>query len=81
MRKIYREKKERYINGNRNNFVHLLAFNLNRKGVPLHVSMGFILSDYNYDAQEVMTTVNSAYKNVVEHNKSNTSILSIILFK
>ena len=36
--------------------------------------MGFILSDYNYDAQEVMTTVNSAYKNVVEHNKNNASI-------
>lgn len=70
----FTEKKESYINGNRNNFVHLLACNLNRKGVPLPASMGFILSDYNYDAQEVMTTVNSAYKNVVEHNKSNTSI-------
>ena len=71
----FTEKKESYINGNRNNFVHLLACNLNRKGVPLPASMGFILSDYNYSAQEVMTTVNSAYKNVVEHNKSNLSIL------
>ena len=70
----FTEKKESYINGNRNNFVHLLACNLNRKGVPLPTSMGFILSDYNYDAQEVMTTVNSAYKNVVEHNKNNASI-------
>ena len=70
----FTEKKESYINGNRNNFVHLLACNLNRKGVPLPASMGFILSDYNYDAQEVMTTVNSAYKNVVEHNKNNASI-------
>ena len=70
----FTEKKESYINGNRNNFVHLLACNLNRKGVPLPASMGFILSDYNYDAQEVMTTVNSAYKNVVEHNKSNLAV-------
>lgn len=70
----FTEKKESYINGNRNNFVHLLACNLNRKGVPLPTAMGYILSDYGYDATEVMTTVNSAYKNVVEHNKSNLSI-------
>lgn len=69
----FTEKKESYINGNRNNFVHLLACNLNRKGVPLPTAMGYILSDYGYDANEVMTTVNSAYKNVVEHNKSNLS--------
>lgn len=70
----FTEKKESYINGNRNNFVHLLACNLNRKGVPLPMAMGYILSDYNYDAKEVATTVNSAYKNVVEHNKSSLSI-------
>lgn len=70
----FTEKKESYINGNRNNFVHLLACNLNRKGVPLPAAMGYILSDYNYDAQEVTATVNSAYKNVIEHNKSNLSI-------
>ncbi|MDY0090577.1 MAG: VapE family protein [Flavobacteriaceae bacterium] len=70
----FTEKKESYVNGNRNNFVHLLACNLNRKGVPLPMAMGYILSDYNYDAKEVATTVNSAYKNVVEHNKSSLSI-------
>lgn len=70
----FTEKKECYINGNRNNFVHLLACNLNRKGVPLPAAMGYILSDYNYDAQEVTATVNSAYKNLTEHNKSNLSI-------
>ncbi len=70
----FTEKKESYINGNRNNFVHLLACNLNRKGVPLPAAMGYILSDYNYDAQEVMATVNSAYKKLLDHNKSNLSI-------
>ena len=70
----FTEKKESYVNGNRNNFVHLLACNLNRKGVPLPMAMGYILSDYNYDAKEVTATVNSAYKNVVEHNKSTLSI-------
>lgn len=70
----FTEKKESYVNGNRNNFVHLLACNLNRKRVPLPMAMGYILSDYNYNLQEVTATVNSAYKNVVEHNKSSLSI-------
>ena len=70
----FTEKKESYVNGNRNNFVHLLACNLNRKGVPLPTAMGYILSDYNYDAKEVATTVNSAYNNTHEHNKSTLSI-------
>lgn len=70
----FTEKKESYVNGNRNNFVHLLACNLNRKGVPLPMAMGYILSDYNYDAKEVATTVNSAYNNTYEHNKSTLSI-------
>lgn len=70
----FTEKKESYVNGNRNNFVHLLACNLNRKGVPLPMAMGYILSDYNYDAKEVATTVNSAYNNTHEHNKSTLSI-------
>lgn len=70
----FTKKKESYVNGNRNNFVHLLACNLNRKGVPLPTAMGYILSDYNYDAKEVATTVNSAYRNIQEHNKSALSI-------
>jgi hypothetical protein len=70
----FTEKKESYVNGNRNNFVHLLACNLNRKGVPLPTAMGYILSDYNYDTREIATTINSAYNNTHEHNKSNLSI-------
>ncbi|MGV7107574.1 VapE domain-containing protein [Flavobacterium sp. U410] len=73
----FTEKKESYVNGNRNNFVHLLACNLNRKGVPLPMAMGYILSDYNYNLQEVTATVNSAYNNTHEHNKSTLSISPI----
>ena len=54
--------------------MHLLACNLNRKGVPMPAALGFILSDYNYNVQEVTATVNSAYKNITEHNKSSLSI-------
>jgi len=72
----FTEKKESYINGNRNNFVHLLANNLNRKGVPLAVATGYILSDYGYDANEVMATVKSAYSNTNEHSKNNNPTIS-----
>ncbi len=63
------EQKESFITGNRNNFVHQLACNLNRKGVPFAVALGYILADYNYDDKEVMAAVNSAYKNTSEHGK------------
>ena len=72
----FTEKKENYINGNRNNFVHLLACNLNRKGVPLAVAIGYILSDYGYDDNEVMATVKSAYNNTNEHSKNNHQSIS-----
>ena len=70
----FTEKKESYISGNRNNFVHQLACNLNRKGVPMPQALGFILSDYNYNTNEVTTTVKSAYNNAHEHNKSTLFI-------
>lgn len=69
----FTEKKESYIEGNRNNFVHQLACNLNRKGIPLAIAMGYILADYNYDAAEVMASVNSAYSNKAEHGKNEFS--------
>jgi hypothetical protein len=61
------EHKESYTTGNRNNFVHQLACNLNRKGIPYPAALGFILADYNFDEKEVMAAVQSAYKNTSEH--------------
>jgi len=65
------ERKESFITGNRNNFVHQLACNLNRSGVSFASALGFILADYNYDEKEVMAAVNSAYKNTSEHSKKH----------
>jgi len=65
------EHKESFVTGNRNNFVHQLACNLNRSGVPFAAALGFILADYNYDEKEVMAAVNSAYKNTSEHSKKH----------
>ncbi|WP_230466831.1 VapE domain-containing protein [Faecalibacter macacae] len=55
-----------YVEGNRNNFVHQLACNLNRKGISYAEALGFILSDYNYNEIEVMNAVKSAYNNTHE---------------
>lgn len=64
----FTEKKVQFVEGNRNNFVFQLANNLNRKGVSESLALGFILADYNYNQQEVMATVKSAYNNTAEHN-------------
>lgn len=64
----FTEKKIQFTEGNRNNFVFQLANNLNRKGVSESLALGFILADYNYNQQEVMAAVKSAYQNTSEHN-------------
>lgn len=63
----FTEKKESFVEGNRNNFVFQLANNLNRKGIPETLALGYILADYDYNQQEVMTAVKSAYNNTNEH--------------
>ncbi|MFV0196233.1 DUF5906 domain-containing protein [Empedobacter falsenii] len=65
----FTKQKMDYIEGNRNNFVHQLACNLNRKGIRYAEALGFILSDYNYNEIEVMNAVKSAYNNTHEFGK------------
>src|SRR5690606_30734708 len=62
----FTKQKMDYVEGNRNNFVHQLACNLNRKGVGYSEALRFILSDYNYNEIEVMNAVKSAYNNTHE---------------
>lgn len=64
----FTEKKIQFTEGNRNNFVFALANNLNRKGVSESLALGYILADYNYNQQELMAAVKSAYNNTAEHN-------------
>lgn len=63
----FTEKKDSFVEGNRNNFVFQLANNLNRKGVPETLALGYILADYDYNSPEVMNAVKSAYANASEH--------------
>ncbi|MEZ5029850.1 MAG: DUF3987 domain-containing protein [Saprospiraceae bacterium] len=53
----------RFGEGYRNNFVHLLACNMNRAGIPEDDTLKLILTYYGYDLSEVTKTVRSAYKN------------------
>ena len=62
----FTEKKVQFVDGSRNVFVHQLACNLNRKGVSLHETLGYILTDFGYDEKEVTQAVNSAYGNLHE---------------
>ena len=64
----FTEKKIKFTEGNRNNFVFALANNLNRKGISEAMALGYILADFGYDAKEVTTAVQSAYQNTAEHN-------------
>lgn len=81
----FTEKKYQFVEGSRNYFVFTLANNLNRKGVPESLALGYILADYDYNTQEVMTAVKSAYSNTSEHatdnftpqNKSVKSVKSV----
>jgi VirE N-terminal domain len=57
------EKSFLYIDGSRNNFVHLLACNCNRIGISEADATSQIKFSYNYIDEEVSKTIDSAYKN------------------
>ncbi len=66
----FTEKKVQFANGSRNVFIYQLACNLNRKGVALQQALGYILTDFGYDENEVTQAVNSAYGNIHEFGKN-----------
>lgn len=59
-----------YVEGNRNNYVHLLANNCNRNGLSENSTSLFIKARYNYNEQEITNAIKSAYvHNQQEHGK------------
>ncbi|MCK0134913.1 VapE domain-containing protein [Arenibacter sp. S6351L] len=58
--------KFKFIEGERNNYIHFLACNCNRLGIPKTVTERFVLKDYGYDKTEVLNTIKSAYMNSAE---------------
>jgi hypothetical protein len=59
----FTDRKSTYSEGNRNNYVHLLAYNCNRAGIPQNIAIGYILKDFDLDHEEATPTINSAYAN------------------
>lgn len=67
--------KMAYVEGNRNNYVNLLANNCNRNGLLESAATQLIKSHYNYNDAEVSQTIKSVYNNhTQEHGKYASQI-------
>ncbi|MFZ4455514.1 MAG: DUF3987 domain-containing protein [Bacteroidales bacterium] len=60
---LFTEKKATFVEGYRNNFIHQLACNCNRRGIPLEIAETFILQNYQMEESEASKTIKSAYAN------------------
>lgn len=58
----FTEKIEQYSEGNRNNFIYLLASNCNRKGIPQEEAQEMISNNFDLDEREIATAIKSAYQ-------------------
>lgn len=59
----FTEKKEKYYNGNRNNFICLFANNANRWGIFETDTLNFCTTNFDLEEKEIRATVESVYKN------------------
>lgn len=56
-------KKSEFKDGNRNNYIHLLACNCNRIGILETNASSFILQRFDLDVREAKQSIESAYRN------------------
>lgn len=59
----FTNKKSTYSEGNRNNFIHLLACNCNRLGINVTEAENLIKNQYDLDKKEIEASLRSAYQN------------------
>jgi hypothetical protein len=59
----FTDRKLSYDKGNRNNYLHLLACNCNRAGIPKNIAEAHILQNFDLAQQEAIPTIQSAYDN------------------
>jgi hypothetical protein len=59
----FTNKKSQYFEGNRNNYIHLLACNTNRLGVPEDEATNLITQNFDINPEEARTAIHSAYSN------------------
>ena len=66
----FTERKRQFSSGNRNNFMFLLACNLNRSGYKKESIVMELQERYaspSFDEEEILRTIESAYSNVSQH--------------
>jgi len=56
------ERIRTYSEGQRNDFIHVLACNCNRKGIPEQIALKFALSRYDLPSSEVNSTFHGVYE-------------------
>ncbi|WP_366182994.1 DUF3987 domain-containing protein [Flavobacterium ovatum] len=61
----FTEQKAQYHNGNRNNFIYLLASNANRNGIHQEDTLDYCITNFDLSESEIKTTVQSVYKNQI----------------
>lgn len=67
---LFTNQKSQYTNGNRNNYMYLLASNCNRAGVPENDTLELCLQHFDLSEKEVKASVQSAYtQHISEHAK------------
>jgi hypothetical protein len=59
----FTEQKEKYFNGNRNNFIFLFSCNANKFGIYEDDALNFCLNNFDLEEKEIKATINSTYKN------------------
>lgn len=69
--KRYTDKKKTYSEGNRNNYIFLLACNCNKRGLTEDQCLYYSCEAFDLATEEIKQTISSAYKNVSEHNTDN----------
>ncbi len=57
----FTEKVKTYSEGNRNEFIYVLASNCNRKGIPENIALQYCLTHYDLPEKEIKASFRSAY--------------------
>lgn len=72
----FTDKKSTYSEGNRNNYIYLLASNCNRMGIPQEDALSLITAKYDLPMREIESSIRSTYlNNIHEHKKYDTKLL------
>lgn len=67
--KAWTERHHQYEQGNRNNYIHVLACNMNRAGVHVNDAILMIYNEFSdLPTAEIEQAIKSAYKRTSEHN-------------